>query len=46
MKAIIEKTAKEKGLQMVIQTSPVQQTVLYGDESANITKDVISAMDK
>lgn len=46
MKSIIEKIAKEKGFSMVIQTNPVQQNVIYGADDVNITKDVISAMDK
>jgi outer membrane protein len=46
MKKIIEKIAKEKSLSMVIQTNPVQQNVVYGSEEADITKNVITEMDK
>lgn len=46
MKKIIEKLAKEKGMSMVIQTNPVQQSVVYGSDDVNLTNAVIKEMDK
>ncbi|MBC7754718.1 MAG: OmpH family outer membrane protein [Moraxellaceae bacterium] len=46
MKSIIEKLAKAKGMSMVIQTNPVQQSIVYGSDDVNITKEVITEMDK
>lgn len=46
MKRIIEKIAKDKGFSMVIQTNPVQKTVIYSAAEFDITADVVSAFDK
>lgn len=46
MKTIIEKLAKAKGMSMVLQTNPVQQNVVFGTDDVNLTKDVITEMDK
>ena len=46
MKKIIEKIAKDKGFSMVIQTNPVQKTVVYAAAEFDITNEVVAAFDK
>lgn len=46
MKKVIEKIAKEKNLNMVIQSNPNAQIVLYADASSDVTDEVIKAFDK
>ena len=46
MKKVIEKIAKEKNLNMVIQSNPNAQIVLFADASSDITEDVIKSFDK
>lgn len=46
MKKQVEKIGKEKGFTMIIQTNPIQQNVIWADAANDITKEVISAMDK
>lgn len=46
IKKIIEKVAKDKGLSMVIQSSQTTPIVIYAANEVNITKDVLTALDK
>lgn len=46
MKKVIEKIAKEKSFSMVIQTNPIQKTVIYSAAEYDITAEVVTAFDK
>lgn len=46
MKKVIEHIAKEKSLNMVIQSNPNAQIVLYASPDSDITEEVIKAFDK
>lgn len=46
IKKTIEKVAKDKGLQMVIQSSQATPIVVYAVSEVNITSDVLTAFDK
>lgn len=46
MKSVIEKISKEKGINMVLQSNPNAQIVLYATPDADITDEVVQAVDK